>query len=467
VEFCAMPDRPPTDILSLFTDTVDLPKVEIFRAGDYGPKGKYTPETLADIASRYDPAVHDAPITTDHRMHGPAYGWARKVWAEGEKLFASFTKVPRFFADLVQSGRYAKRSAEIWTDFNNSGKPYLKAVTFLGAATPHVAGMEELFAKESKLNDHFFTFSAEQGESHVFEVACCFYDIVETEDPFPELHGQIVREEECGSRLGHSHICYLDKNGNGFTSLAFKWIDGPDYYGRQVILNSHRHQVKNGVILGPSPEGGIDHTHSLTVVKNSNFSLEGGITAMPQETDKKPTTPPADASELDRLRAENADLKTQVSAFQKEKADLTSKVETFSKKLGELETTLGKQAASTAFDAAWGKLEADNKVLPAEKDEAKKFYLHLVDQDSTVVSFGKESPKVAEAYLKQLEARTPHKVFSVQGDNREPLNNQGGQPGDRAERREKKAQEFKQKNPSWTMLQCFEAVDREFASIAQ
>jgi hypothetical protein len=34
-------------------------EIEVFRAGDYGPKGIYSPDDLQRIASDYDPARHE------------------------------------------------------------------------------------------------------------------------------------------------------------------------------------------------------------------------------------------------------------------------------------------------------------------------------------------------------------------------------------------------------------------------
>jgi uncharacterized small protein (DUF1192 family) len=126
------------------TETVDIPRVEVFRAGDYGEKGIYTKEALEGLAADYSSGLHAAPVTIDHKQDGPAYGWVTRVYAEGARLFADLAQVPKAFADIIRAGALRNRSAEIYRKFTATGRPYLKAVTFLGAQPPHIKGMEEI-----------------------------------------------------------------------------------------------------------------------------------------------------------------------------------------------------------------------------------------------------------------------------------------------------------------------------------
>ena len=64
-------------------DTVEM---EIFRCGDYGPKGSYTEADLDAIASDYSPEVHEAPLTADDAQSGPALGWVAGVRRAGDRL---------------------------------------------------------------------------------------------------------------------------------------------------------------------------------------------------------------------------------------------------------------------------------------------------------------------------------------------------------------------------------------------
>lgn len=122
-----------------------ISSVEIFRAGDYGAKGSYTPDDLARIAADYDPENrHDAPLTVDHVQAGPALGWIRNVRAEGSSLFADFSDLGPETVAAIKERSFSKRSVELYPKFQATGRPYLKAVTMLGAAAPHVKGLRDI-----------------------------------------------------------------------------------------------------------------------------------------------------------------------------------------------------------------------------------------------------------------------------------------------------------------------------------
>ena len=65
----------PQDDMKLVT----IKRVPVFRAGDYGEKGKYAPEDIAAMAARYAPETSEAPVTVDHVLqyrHERAVGQA-------------------------------------------------------------------------------------------------------------------------------------------------------------------------------------------------------------------------------------------------------------------------------------------------------------------------------------------------------------------------------------------------------
>jgi hypothetical protein len=121
------------------SETID---VEIFRVGRY-PQGEVTEADLEEMAAAYDPAVHEAPVTLDHARCGPALGWVAGLKRVGDRLVATLRGVSEILRELVRSGAYRKRSAEIYLDFNGTGSKYLRAVTFLGAGVPEVKGLAE------------------------------------------------------------------------------------------------------------------------------------------------------------------------------------------------------------------------------------------------------------------------------------------------------------------------------------
>ncbi len=123
-------------------------EIEVFRAGDYGPKGAYTPDDLRQIADDYNPAAHEAPVTLDHRQDGPAFGWVESLRAAGDRLVARLKDLHELLRDWIQRGAYKKRSIELYRAFPATGRPYLRAVSFLGACPPEVKGLADPVFRE-------------------------------------------------------------------------------------------------------------------------------------------------------------------------------------------------------------------------------------------------------------------------------------------------------------------------------
>jgi hypothetical protein len=124
-------------------------EMEVFESGHYGERGDYTDDDVARMAADYDPAVHEAPITVDHTKGGPAWGWVRGLKVIGGRLVAVVRQMPEAFKDLVRAGRYKKRSVELYRQFGATGRPYLRAVTFLGAQPPEVKGLADVALAEA------------------------------------------------------------------------------------------------------------------------------------------------------------------------------------------------------------------------------------------------------------------------------------------------------------------------------
>ncbi len=132
----------------VLTFSEDVQEVEIFKAGDYGDKGKYSEADIEQIAKDYNPAIHEAPITLDHKQTGPAYGWVEGIKAVGGKLIAKIKDVQPAFMEALQKGLYKKKSVELYKTFKGTGRPYLRALTFLGAQVPEVKGLADLQFKD-------------------------------------------------------------------------------------------------------------------------------------------------------------------------------------------------------------------------------------------------------------------------------------------------------------------------------
>lgn len=133
--------------------------IEIFRAGKHtdvnGNTREFTQADLQNIADSYDAASSEAPLVVGHpKINAPAYGWVEGLSVQGDVLFAKPHQVDAEFAEMVNAGRFKKRSASLFTpDAPNNPKPgqfYLRHVGFLGAAAPAVKGLRDCsFADES------------------------------------------------------------------------------------------------------------------------------------------------------------------------------------------------------------------------------------------------------------------------------------------------------------------------------
>lgn len=143
-------------------ENVRINNVEVFRAGNYGAKGNYTPTQIAAIAAEYNPKNHEGPITIDHKKTGPAWGWVKALSAKAGTLYADLSLVPEF-ASQVKKGLFKKRSIELFPD----RKRFL-SLTFLGAWAPAVKGMADMVFAEMEGEPIIFGEDAEL-DTPVFE----------------------------------------------------------------------------------------------------------------------------------------------------------------------------------------------------------------------------------------------------------------------------------------------------------
>lgn len=129
-------------------------QIEIFRAGrqvdDAGNAHDFSEADVAAIAAAYNPALREAPLTVGHPASNlPAYGWVKGLGVvTGGVLTMNPHQVEPQFAEMVQAGRFKKRSASFYPPVspNNPtpGRWYLRHVAFLGAQPPAVAGLKDI-----------------------------------------------------------------------------------------------------------------------------------------------------------------------------------------------------------------------------------------------------------------------------------------------------------------------------------
>lgn len=141
---------------------------EVFKAGKY-PQGVFSSQDVEALAANYDPQFCEAPITLDHEQKGPAFGWVSELKAENGKLKALFRDVADELKEYVNSGKYRKISVEIYREIEGK-KPYLKAVSFLGAAIPQVKGMTPVEFKEGESEIYIFENDSIQEELSILNL---------------------------------------------------------------------------------------------------------------------------------------------------------------------------------------------------------------------------------------------------------------------------------------------------------
>ena len=159
---------------------------EVFKAGNY-PQGKFTQAEVQELAKNYDPSFCEAPITLDHEQKGPAYGWVDKLKEENGKLKATFKDLSDDLKEFVNKGKYKKISVEIYRELEGK-KPYLKAVSFLGASIPQVKGMQAVEFKEGESD--VYIFEAEVEENNDTE------EIENLKSTIADLKGQVAKFKE-------------------------------------------------------------------------------------------------------------------------------------------------------------------------------------------------------------------------------------------------------------------------------
>lgn len=133
---------------------------ELFKVGKHTSMGgdsiAFSESDLQAAVAAYDPALHEAPIVVGHpKDNHPAFGWIKSLSYADGTITAEPQQVDESFAELVEKGRYKKRSASFYTpDAPNNPKPgtyYLRHVGFLGAMPPAVKGLKDVaFAGDDK-----------------------------------------------------------------------------------------------------------------------------------------------------------------------------------------------------------------------------------------------------------------------------------------------------------------------------
>lgn len=129
---------------------------EIFRTGTHtssnGITKDYSLEDLEQIADHYNRSEHEAPIVIGHpKSNAPAFGWIKKLFVQGDRLFAEAKDLVTDFVNAVKEKKFLKRSISLTKD------GLLNHVGFLGATVPAVKGLADVeFNEDQELTEFEF-----------------------------------------------------------------------------------------------------------------------------------------------------------------------------------------------------------------------------------------------------------------------------------------------------------------------
>lgn len=326
-----------------------MKQFQIFKPGKHtasnGTTLAFSEDQLRAAVAAYDPALHEAPIVVGHpRDNGPAYGWIKSLSFADGAIEADPQQIDADFAEMVQAGRFKKRSASWYLpDSPNNPKPgtlYLRHVGFLGAQPPAVKGLRDVAFSD-----------AEEG---VIELG----------------------EWEDRSALGS--IAGLLRGMREWL-LAEKGADVAD----RVLPNYDIENVKRAYDAPPDPKEEPTPAGMPAFTEDDPMKIEelqAQVAELTAERDKlKATQLPADFAERE------ATLK------QREDALAASQL----------------AADRSAVDARVGAIVTAGRLLPAQRKHAADFAMSLAAGEA-VIDFGEgdkaEKLTQREAYMRQLEA---------------------------------------------------------------
>ena len=161
--------------------TYDIENKEIFAVGIWNGV-TITEKDLEEIEKNYyalKEQLHP-PLKLGHRENlnkknkdgEPALGWISNVKKVGQKLKASFTKLPEIVYRAIKKGGYRTVSSELFKNYTNNGKSYgkvLAGVALVGADLPAVTTLEDLADYYTENDIDIIEYTIDEG--NIMEIA--------------------------------------------------------------------------------------------------------------------------------------------------------------------------------------------------------------------------------------------------------------------------------------------------------
>lgn len=311
---------------------------EVFKAGTY-PQGKFTKEQIEEMAKNYDPSFCEAPITLDHEQSGPAFGWVESLKSEKGILKASFKSVTEDLKAFVNDGKYRKVSIEIYRELEGK-KPYLKAVSFLGASIPQVKGMEAVQFKEGESDIYTFEVTSEIDKKDEAKDIQDF-EIQELKDKIDVLQDKVNSFNQQGSsketiNLLTTQVENLTKELDTFREKA-SGKDGIqkelDYLKNKIRDNEFDNfvekQLEKGILIPANKDvvlkifKELDNVKKFNSASNAVEDFKTFVASLPKQVEfdevatkkKATTTPTADHDEFADASEESLEIFNEATAL--------------------------------------------------------------------------------------------------------------------------------------------------------
>jgi len=305
---------------------------EVFKAGNY-PQGKFTKAEVEELAKNYDPSFCEAPITLDHEQKGPAYGWVENLKAEGGVLKATFKDLSDDLKEFVNQGKYKKISIEIYRELEGK-KPYLKAVSFLGASIPQVKGMKAVEFKEGESDTYIFETAIEEGEeddSDTESLKATIDDLTKQVADFKEKAKKNTEIKDLKSQVKDLTIqlAKFRDDAAGKDELAKELKDIKDNLRTKDFNEFIDKQIETGTLTPAQKDAvfsilcDLDNVKKFDEASNSIEDFKTLITAMPKQIEfgevatKKKSTTKVDEEKYADADEESVEIYKQAKALAK------------------------------------------------------------------------------------------------------------------------------------------------------
>lgn len=402
-----------------------MKRFAIFKPGKHtsanGQELSFTEADLQAAVRVYDPAKHEAPLTVGHPKDNlPAYGWVGSLSFDEGQIQVEPKEVEPQFAEMVQTGRFKKRSASFYAPGSAShplagtadhDKFYLRHVAFLGAQPPAVKGLKDVeFSEEEGTVDFEEDWIVAGILSRLFsnlrDYLISTAGLEKADQLLPKYSIEDLAQHAKDSRPDPSAVP-IYAEGEGVRD-AISWL-------RKAVSLHQRHMEGTAPVSGEAGER--SQKTLMEQIKNALAALTekaAGSMDMSEHEDSE-----MKPEEIKALQDENAKLKGDNAELTKQVTKLTADFAEVQKKQADADKVALRAGIKSKIEA----FVKAGKVTPAEVETLTDF---AAAQDDATQSFDfaesadkKVKVTARDLFLRQLEAR-PVSVDFNELSGREP-----------------------------------------------